>query len=86
MCSLSLRNTTMTNLQHYSEKYPVYPGEYIPILEPGDIEEDAIGIVALAFFEGGEEGLVDRSAAGGLKIGGKVQCLFLVFLVGVFHA
>jgi len=30
----------MTNLQHYSEKYPVYPGEYIPILEPGDIEEE----------------------------------------------
>ena len=30
----------MTNLQHYSEKYRVYPGEYIPLLEPGDIEEE----------------------------------------------
>ena len=40
MCLSILRNTTMTNLQHYSEKYPVYPGEYNPILEPGDIEEE----------------------------------------------
>lgn len=30
----------MTNLQHYSEKYAVYPGQHIPMLEVRDIEEE----------------------------------------------
>jgi len=30
----------MTNLQSYSEKYAVYPGEHVPMLEAGDIEEE----------------------------------------------
>jgi len=30
----------MLSLQHYTEKYPVYPGEYTSLLEPEDIEEE----------------------------------------------
>jgi HSP20 family protein len=30
----------MLSLQHYTEKYPVYPGEYTSFLEPEDVEEE----------------------------------------------